>query len=154
MIGLKYRGRVAMLALCALTTTFAGCSTDFPDTEPTNPEPPTITEPLFTGTLTPNGGITQPFVVTNSGTANVTITALADDNGPAPIGPDGTIRVGLALGTWNGTVCQLILTNDNSFVATIITAAVTQAGPLCTRIYDSQGKLTSPVTFEIKIEHP
>ena len=153
MFGLKYRELVITLALAALTTTFAGCSTDFPDTEPTTPEVPEITEPLFTGTLTKNGGITQPFVVTQAGKAELTINALADDSGPAPIGPDGTIRVGMALGTWNGTVCQLILTNDNAFVATIITAAVTQAGPLCARIYDAQGKLTSPVTFEIKITH-
>ena len=151
MIGLKYRGLALPLALSVL---LAGCSTDFPDTEPTPTPPPTITEPPFAGTLTPNGGITQPFVLTDSGIAELTINSLADANGPAALGPDGTIRVGLSLGTWNGTVCQAVLTNDNAFVATVITATVTQASVLCARIYDSQGKLTSPVDFDIKITHP
>jgi hypothetical protein len=153
MIGLKYRGLVCRLALCALTTTVAGCGTDFPDTAPT-PTPPIVTESPFTGTLTPNGGITLPFISTSQGTVELTVISLADDNGPAAIGPDGAIRIGMSLGTWNGTACYSLLTNDNSFVATILTATATSAGPLCARVYDSQGKLTSPVTFEIKITHP
>jgi hypothetical protein len=145
------RLNVCGLLVLALSVVAGGCSTDFPDA-PTVVEPIPTTEPLFTGTLTVNGAVTQPFLVTDSGSVELTINALADSNGPAPIGQDGLIRVGLLLGTWNGTACQVRLSNDNAFVATVVTGVATSAGPLCVRIYDV-GKLTEPVTFEIKITH-
>jgi hypothetical protein len=151
MTRVKYRG-LLVLALCAAVS---GCSTDFPNT-PTVPDPVIITEPPFTGTLSVNGSVTQPFTVTTAGRVNITVMSLADSNGPAATGVDGTIRVGLALGQWNGTVCGFTvptLTNDNAFVATVITGAVQSATNLCVRISDV-GKLTEPVAFELQITHP
>jgi len=145
-----HRGLLVLVLCLAL----AGCSTDFPDTTPT-PTPTVITEPPFTGTLTLNGAVTQPFLVTASGQVTVTVMALEDSAGPVPVGPDGHVRIGLALGKWNGTVCGIevpTLFNDNAFVATEVAGLATGAGPLCVRVSDV-GKLTEPVSFELKIEH-
>ena len=149
----RLNGRV--LVMVALCLTLAACSTDFPD-EPSDPAPTVITEPPFTGTIAVNGAATLPFLATASGSVDVTIMALADSHGPAPVGIDGPLRVGLMLGLWNGTVCGVsvpTLFNDNAFVSTVITGAATGPGPLCVRISDV-GKLTEPVTFEIQVKHP
>ena len=150
MIRLKCGG----LLVLAVSVTAAGCGSDSPTT-PTNPIAPVTIVETFSGTLTANGGVTQPFVATGAGSVDVTITSLADSNGPAASGQDGTIRVGLQLGTWNGTACYVATAyNDNAFVTTVVSLRVTAAGALCARVYDSRGKLTGPVDFEIAITHP
>ena len=149
---LKYGG-LLVLALCAAT---AGCSTDFPET-PTEPDPVVITEPPFTGTLNVNGAATQPFTTTASGQVDVLVVSLADSNGPAVVGPEGAIRIGVALGLWNGTVCGVTaptLFNTNAFVSTVVTGVVPSATNLCVLVIDAGGKLTEPVDFELKITHP
>jgi hypothetical protein len=151
MTRLKYGG----LLVLALSLTASGCGTSFPTT-PTAPTPVTITED-FTGTLALSGGITYPFTATTSGAVNLTVMSLANSSGPAVVGPDGTIRIGLAMGVWNGTLCGVTvptLYNDQAFVSTVVTGAVTGAGSLCVRVNDSNGTLTDPVTFDIQIQHP
>ena len=146
---LKYRGRVAVLALCV---TAAGCSTEFPVTP--EPAPIPINELHFTGTLTVNGGITRTFSSTRSGPVDLTVDALTDSTGPAVIGPAGTIRIGLQLGSWNGATCAIpTFNNDNAFVSSVVSAAVTGATVLCARVYDA-GKLTEPVDFDLKMTFP
>ena len=150
MTRLKYRA-LLVLAVCAAA---AGCGTDFPDT-PIVPTPVVITEPPFTGTLAVNGAASTAFASTTSGRIDVTVMSLQDSNGPAAVGPDGPIRIGLALGVWNGTVCGVTvptLFNDNAFVSTVVTGAATGITPLCVRVFDV-GKLTEPVTFELSITH-
>ena len=150
MTRLKHRGLIT-LALCAA---LSGCSTDFPVT-PADPAPVTITEE-FTGTLSLNGAVTFPFTATTSGQVTATVMSLEDSNGPAPIGLDGPIRIGLALGLWNGTVCGVTvptLFNVNAFVSTVVTGAVTAAAPLCVLVSDV-GKLSESVAFDIQIVHP
>jgi hypothetical protein len=142
------------LFLLALSLALAGCSTDFPEVTPT-PTPDPITEPPFTGTLSVNGAVTQPFLVTSSGPVTITVMMLEDSAGQVPIGPDGHVRIGLALGVWNGTACAIsvpTLYNDNAFVATELAGLATGIGPLCVRVSDV-GKLTEPVSFELRIQH-
>jgi len=148
MVRLKCGG----LLVLALSVTAVGCSNDSVATS-TNPTPVTIVE-TFTGTLTVNGGVTHPFIASASGTVDVTITSLADSNGPAASGVDGTIRIGLQLGTWNGTACYIPTAyNENAYVSTVMSLRVTGAGTLCARVYDS-GRLTEPVDFEVTVSHP
>jgi hypothetical protein len=148
MVRLKCGG----LLVLALSVTAAGCGTNAATT-PVNPTPVTIVE-VFSGTLTVNGGVSQPFIATSAGTVQLTVTALADSNGPTASGPDGAIRIGLQLGTWNGTGCYIsTLYNETAYVSTAVTGRVTAAGTLCARVYDS-GKLSEPVDFEVQISHP
>jgi hypothetical protein len=127
---------VAVLALNA-------CSSDEPTT-PTAPTTPTIISETFSGSVTRNGAQTHPFATQGSGTVTAIITLLA---------PDNTVKMGLALGTWNGSACQLVITKDDAGENIAITGAVSALGSLCVRIYDV-GNLTAATDYEIRIDHP
>ncbi len=121
------------------------CSDDTPTTPtPTPPTTPPITEPLFTGTLRTNGAAVYPFTATAGGTITATLTTLA---------PDATVGIGLSIGTWTGSACQIVIANDNAAQAAVVTGTVTAASSLCVRIYDV-GKLTAPADFTVTIVHP
>ncbi len=206
-----FRG-VFVLALTA--TTAVACSKSSSST-PTTPTPSATTE-TFTGSLPVNGALTFPFVVTQAGSANATITALDPDATIATkaggtgnftvgelvyqgasfdtstvkatvyawtpstgilslrdftggftadatlIGVDSgaqwtvatvdTPVIGIALGTWSGTTCSIVLANDVSAAGSSVTGAVQGQGSLCARVYDV-GKLTTPATFTIQVTH-
>lgn len=136
-----------LLLLATLATGAAGCNEDPTITNPT-PNPTTqnpaqtITEPLFTGTLRANGAATYPFSATTGGTITATLTTLSPNN-----------PIGLSIGTWTGSACQIVIANDNAAQASSVTGTVTAAAALCVRVYD-QGKLTAPVDFAVTIVHP
>jgi YD repeat-containing protein len=129
-------------ALLLLAPLAAGCGDDTP-TAPTAPEPVAVTE-SFTGTLTPNGGRTHEFVVQQAGTTSVRLTALT---------PDDTISIGLSLGTWNGAVCQAILSNDKAALNATVTGTAQQTGLFCARVYDAAGSLTAATDYTISVTH-
>ena len=60
--------------------------------------------------------------------------------------------IGIALGTWSGTTCSIVLANDVSGLGSAVTGAVQGAGSLCARVYDV-GKLTGTATFTIEVSH-
>jgi hypothetical protein len=129
--------------LLALILLAGGCGGDDSPT-PTEPTPlPTVTE-IFSGTIPPNGAATHPFGAQRSGTVTATLTT---------VGPDNTVRIGLSLGTWNGVLCQTVLSNDQAVQGTIITGIVSSLGTLCTRVYDI-GTLTQPASYEVQVVHP
>jgi hypothetical protein len=118
-----------------------GCGDD-PVTTSTLPTPVTVTE-TFTGTLNINGAITHNFVTGSFGTVTSTLTVVT---------PDTTV-LGMALGTWNGISCQLIITTDKAALNTTVTGSVTSVGNLCVRLYDV-GSLTEPTSYEVTVVHP
>ena len=130
------------LALVA-SLVMASCGDDEPQT-PTTPTPPTIITETFSGTLTRNGGATHPFANGASGTVTATLTLLMADEGT---------KVGLALGTFNGSACQLVITKDDALQGTTVTGAVSALGTLCVRVYDT-GNLTQSADYEVQVAHP
>jgi hypothetical protein len=138
---MKLRFQAVLLA--ALAFGAVACDDDSGVTIPT---PITITEPPFVGTLTVNGAVTQPFTATSFGTATITLNTL-DPN------PDSAVRVSMALGTWNGAACQVVIANDNAGAGTVLLGTISAAGNLCVRMSDA-GRLTGPVTFDVTIAHP
>jgi hypothetical protein len=117
------------------------CGNDLTSLETTPSQ--TVTE-SFTGTLNPNGGTTHAFSATGKGSVVATLTAVGDDN---------TRVVGLALGNWTGTSCNLAAANDNAIVTIPLTATVSAAGQLCARVYDSQG-VPDATTYTLQVVHP
>jgi hypothetical protein len=130
------------LLLLAFAAAVASACNDTSTTTPTTPTP-TTTE-TFTGTVTVNGAVTQVFAVTQRGTVTATLTAVGSDN---------TATVGVSLGTWNGTSCQIILANDQAVVGAGVTGLVSGVGNLCLRVYDV-GKLTASATYSVDVVHP
>ena len=135
-------GRIQMLAAAlALMPLVAGCGSSTSPTTPTNP----VTE-SFTGTITQNSAATNTFSTTTSGTVTVTLTALA---------PLATQQVGFALGTWDGTACQLVLVNPAGTTGSQLAANASTKGNYCVHLYDV-GNITAdtPVTYTLTVVHP
>jgi hypothetical protein len=119
----------------------AGC--DKPSTPtPVQPSPQAVTE-TFSGTLTVNGAITFPFAAEQAGALTGTLTA---------VGPESSV-IGIALGTYAGTTCEVRLANDQAGLSAVITGVVNASGLLCARVYDATGKLVAPVTFTLTVAH-
>jgi hypothetical protein len=131
-----------LLALAALGV--AGC--DDETTPPTTPTPPaaTVTE-SFSGSLSKNGGVTFSFTVGATGQVTATLATLT--------AADGT-KVGLSLGNWNGTTCQVVLANDNAIQGTFVTGTMSSAGSLCVRLYDAAGTVEGTASFRVDVVHP
>jgi hypothetical protein len=135
-----------LLLLAVVAAGAAGCN-DNNNTTVTNPTPTptaTIVTEVFSGSLNTNGATTFPFSATAGGTVTVTLTTLS---------PDATLPIGLSLGTWTGSACQVVIANDNAAQTAAISGTVTSAASLCVRVYDV-GKVTSPVDFTVTVGHP
>ena len=139
---LSSRARVPLLALLTLAASVAFACSDTTTTTPTTPT--TTTTETFTGTLTKNGAVTTQFAVTARGTVTATLTKLD---------PDSTLAIGVSLGTWNGTSCQIILANDATLVGAGVLGTVSGVGNLCLRVYDV-GKLTTSADYSVDVVHP
>lgn len=131
------------LVLMTAALVMSGCGDDTPTT-PTAPTTPTITTETFSGTVTRSGGVTHSFSTQASGTVTATLTAFAAEEGT---------KIGLALGTFNGSTCQLVITKDDAGLSSSVVGAVSALGLLCVRIYDV-GSLTGAVDYEIQVSHP
>ena len=134
--------QIALMALLALSA--AACDDDSTPTTPTTPSPVLTTE-TFTGTLQRNGGFTFTFTNTAAGNLSAALNS---------VDPDTTTPIGLALGTWNGLACQIILANDSALEGATVIGSTTAATSLCVRIYDAKGELTGPIAFTISVQHP
>jgi hypothetical protein len=63
-----------------------------------------------------------------------------------------TTAIGLALGTWSGTTCTVVLANDITGIDGAVTGVVQGSGTLCARVYDV-GRLETPAVFTIQVSH-
>ena len=132
------------LAVLAVAATAVACDDPGPTT-PTDPTPEVVTfTETFSGTLNRNGAITFPFFAAAAGSATASL---------ADIGPDNTIALGFAMGTWNGQSCHLVISNDNALVFTTLTGSIGSGGQLCLRIADV-GRIATTATFTLTVIHP
>ncbi|MDP1571773.1 MAG: hypothetical protein Q8L86_17390 [Vicinamibacterales bacterium] len=132
------------LLVVLLAVTAAGCKRDttFDPTPVVIPDPTTV---VVEGSIMPNGAFTHPFLTFSFGTVQATLVALE---------PDPEAIVGLALGTWNGASCQVIIADDRATQGVVVTGRVASAGSLCVRVYDANGGLPGAVSFSIQLVHP
>jgi hypothetical protein len=126
-----------------LSVAAAGCDNDVDTTTPTGPAP-TITE-TFSGTIVVNGAATHTFTIAAAGLVSATLTEIT---------PDATVLIGMALGTWNGANCQIVLPKDDAIQGFVLTGQVSGPGALCARIYDPASRLTEALNYTITVVHP
>jgi len=142
-----YRFFVRLVPLAVVLLALSGCGSDDPGDTPIDPGPAQKVDE-FSGTLTINGAFTHPFSVTATGSMVAALTELkrADsDLSPSP--------VGFALGTWNGSICQLVLTHDVATTGQVVVGNATAVGDYCVRIYDATGTMTVAQTYRIRVDH-
>ena len=59
----------------------------------------------------------------------------------------------MALGTWNGSACQIVIAKDDAKEATVVIGAVSALGNLCVRVYDAGG-LTQATDYQLEVDSP
>lgn len=134
---------VRLLPVLVAALAMSACGDD-PFETPTNPNPAVPVTENFSGVVNPRGAQTHTFTTAASGTVTATLKFLV---------PDNAVRMGLALGTWNGVSCQLVITKTDAIETTVITGAVSALGSLCVYIHDV-GNLVQPTEYEIEVVHP
>ena len=130
-----------LLALLLMAGAASGCGGN--TAALTGPTLPAATD-TYSGTMTHNGGFDYPFASTQAGTVTASYSS---------IGTDNSIALGLALGTWNGSTCSVLLVNDNATVGVVVSGAVSGAASLCVRVFDV-GFVTDPLSYEVQVLHP
>jgi hypothetical protein len=63
------------------------------------------------------------------------------------------MKIGMALGTWNGAACTLVITNDSASQGSTVGGTINSAGNYCVRIYDV-GNVVDPITWTVTVSHP
>ncbi len=137
--------RFALVFAVSLAAAGASACDGGETTTPTTPTTPTTTvTETFAGSIAVNGAASFTFPTGGAGSVTATLRAIT---------PVSTIQLSLALGTWNGVSCQVILTNDRATTGAIVRGEVSGAGTLCVRIADI-GQATGTTGFEIVVVHP
>lgn len=135
---------IRVLGVVLLACTLAACDDGSPTGPTTPPQDPVTVE--YSGAITRGGAATHDFAPSAGGTVTATITAL--DGGE-------DFAVGFALGNWFASACSLVLANDNAANGAVLSGTLSQAGPLCVRIYDV-GHIEAGVSipYTIEVVHP
>jgi hypothetical protein len=127
----------------AASVAASACGDDTPTT-PTDPTTPVAITEEFPGTLNPNGGRTHEFSVERAGPVTARLTVLA---------PDDTVTIGLSIGTWNGSACQIVIAKDAATLTSgTVVGSATGTGQFCVRLYDV-GALTASTEYTVAVEH-
>jgi hypothetical protein len=139
---------MSRLSLYALLLTAAlggaSCASDDPIIDP-GPDPVEKVEDVA-GTLSVNGAFTHAFGVDFAGDITATLTAVSGETPPA---------LSIALGSWNGVSCTLVVTNDNAVPGTSTASIIGRAtvtGNYCLRISDP-GTLRQAVDYTVQLRH-
>jgi hypothetical protein len=132
-----------VLPIAALLLVVSACGGDNNGDLPTTPPPTDVTE-AFQGVIALNGAVTHPFTVTNPSVITAQLVSLS---------PDSTLVVGLALGTWNGSICQIVRANDQTKQGDVVDGATNTPGDFCVRIYDANGTIAQAQAYLIHVFH-
>jgi hypothetical protein len=133
----------ALCVLVAMTAGAAGCGATATTTTTTPTTPSVLITETYTGTVTVGGASTFSFGVLATGPVTATYSSISPATGAT---------MGLALGTWNGSACQIVIANDNAIVNSTVIGQASAAGTLCVRAYDI-GKLAATQTVQLSITH-
>jgi hypothetical protein len=132
-----------LVPLIALSLVMSGCSNN--NATVIAPTIDTSKTDSFSGTLTLNGSTAYPFTVTASGQIQAQLSELS---------PDSAKPVGVSLGTWNGSACQIVIDAPNAIMGSLVVGAASATGSFCVRIYDSTGTVVVPETYTVDVNHP
>jgi hypothetical protein len=143
----RLSSRAALLV--ALLVAVNGCGGD-DNGGPTDPPPASTVSEVFSGTLTLNGARTHTFTVTATGSIVAQLTDLKMQN---PANTDPVIPVGVSLGTWNGSICQIVLDNPATKQGDIVPGQTTATGDFCVRVYDPLGTIVQPQAYTIEVTY-
>jgi hypothetical protein len=129
---------VRACAIALLSVLLASCSNGGTTASPT-PDP---TVETFTGTLGPGQRAIHPYAVKAAGTVYTTLTTIS-----------GADRIGIGVGTWDGTTCTVGAHSESMVAGNTIGASVPNPQNLCVLVYDV-GVITTAATYTVTVTHP
>jgi hypothetical protein len=132
------KGRV--ICMTALLVALTACD------QYTDPSPVERQTVNYDGRLEQAGVFVGNFPVQHPGGVRVTLKTL--------VGADTNITAvgGLAVGTWDGSACSLLVKNENATFSTVIVGTAIE-GNYCVQLYDV-GKFTEAVNYSMEVDHP
>ena len=125
-------GALALATSCTATTTPTTTSTGA-----------TLNE-TFTALLTPNGALIFPFTETAAGTVTASLSTISPDSG---------LSLEMDLGTWNGSQCAIVISQNPSVQGSTVTGTANAAGSLCARVADANNTLTAAESITVTVSH-
>jgi hypothetical protein len=133
---------VGVVCLTTVAASLPGCE---------SPAAPVVTSTVITvmhqGTLdSPGETDTYRFTVGEMGVVNVIVISTFQ---PAT---SLAVAVGIAVGTWDGTSCSLLVKNDNATLSTAISGQALP-GEYCATVYDVGNVGDNPVNYTLEIRH-
>jgi len=138
--------RTLLYVVLASSLAATACNNNNPFlTQPTDTSTPAVlTTDTFDGSVTVNGGTTNPFIVNRAGTVTAVVSALEPS--------DAT--VGFMIGTWTSQTnsCQLVIVNDAAVAGNTLIGTASVPGNFCVRVFDA-GKMTGSVNFQVQVTH-
>ena len=136
---------LTVLALLTAAGLASGCGDD---DLPTAPTEQVQTSESFSNTLNPFSARNHDFTALSPGPVQVQLVALN------PNDTDNPTTIGVAVGTWTGNACQVVVDRNSVGLNGIVSATATGSGSLCARVYDSSDTgLTTPVEYTIVVLH-
>lgn len=132
---------LTLLTLLLVSLLAAGCNDN--NSTPTVPEQPIQLTATFDGTLTRNEEQIHRFDATRSGQVTAQLVAVE----PADSEP-----LALALGTWNGLACTLVIARTDATSGTTLLGATSAAGPLCVRVA-APGTASGTIGYQLKVDY-
>jgi len=139
-----HRKFVRLFPLVALLLAATTCGNDPPTTITPDPTPDIMES--FSDVLSLNGAAVFPFVVTGPSQMTAQLVSLT---------PNQEKIIGMSLGTWNGSICQIVLDNPATKQGDVVQGAtqLIGAGNFCLRVYDPNGSIDPAQLYVVIVTH-
>jgi hypothetical protein len=131
------------MLLLAVALASASCG-DNSTESPTSPTTPVYVTDTFTGTLVTGATARHTFSAKTPGAIQLALTGLS---------PDATLTIGMGLGTWDGTSCNVTLQTSLATVGSVFSASATSAGNFCVTVFDV-GNVAESTEYTVSLTHP
>jgi hypothetical protein len=135
----RFKSRLLPLAALLFVVSCGG-EEDTPTTPPPAPRDPDS----FSGVLAQNGVVIHPFTVTGPSQVTAQLVSLT---------PNADKVIGMSLGTWNGSICQIVLDNAATKQGDVVEGATQTVGEFCLRVYDPNGSVVPAQLYVVLVHH-
>jgi len=135
-----HRKFARLLPLVALLFIATACGDD--SNTPITPDPIPDQQLTFQDVLALNGAVVHPFTVTGPSQMTAQLVSLT---------PNSEKIIGMSLGTWNGSICQIVLDNPATKQGDVVQGATQFVGAsnFCLRVYDPNGSIDPAQAYAV-----
>jgi hypothetical protein len=140
-----HRQFARLLPLLTLLLVATACHNNSGNT-PVTPDPTPDKMESYSDVLTLNGTVVHSFTVTGPSQMTAQLVSLT---------PNPEKIIGMSLGTWNGSICQIVLDNPATKQGDVVLGATQFVGAadFCLRVYDPNGSIDPAQLYVVIVTH-